>query len=60
MWIYIRNTYKYNPITSSIFHEKLSDDDPVGLKYVANVRNKTNENTVTLVVYYEFVALTAV
>jgi hypothetical protein len=52
--------HKYNPITSSIFHEKLPDDDPAWSKHVVNVQNKTNDNTVTLIVYYEFVVLTAV
>lgn len=35
------------------FHEKLPDD-PAGSKHVANVHN-TNDNTITLVIYYEFV-----
>jgi hypothetical protein len=32
--------WKYNSITNSTFHEKLPDDDPAGLKHVANVYNK--------------------
>jgi hypothetical protein len=51
---------KYNLITSSTFHEKLPDDDTAGSKHVANVHNKTNENTITTLVYYEFVVLIAV
>jgi hypothetical protein len=38
---------------NSKFHEKLLDDDPAGSKYAANVHNRTNDNTVTLVIYYE-------
>jgi hypothetical protein len=45
---------------NSAFHEKLCDDDPARLKHVANVHNKTNSNTVTLVIYYEVVVLTVV
>jgi hypothetical protein len=50
--------YKYNSISNSLFHEKLPDDDPAGSKHVANVYNKKNDNTKTLVIYYEFVLLT--
>lgn len=39
------------------FHEKLCEDDPVRLKHVANVQNKTNSNTVTVVIYYKFVVV---
>jgi hypothetical protein len=42
---------------NSAFHEKFPDDDPAGSKHV---RNKTNDNTITLVIYYEFVVLTVV
>jgi hypothetical protein len=42
---------------NSIFHEKLHHDDPAGSKHVPNVHNKTNDNTVTLVIYYEFAVL---
>jgi hypothetical protein len=33
----------------STVHEKLPDDDPAGLKHVANIHNKMNDNTITLV-----------
>jgi hypothetical protein len=42
---------------NSTFHEKLPDHDQAGSKHVANVHNKTNDNTTTLVIYYEFVVL---
>jgi hypothetical protein len=47
-------------MTNSTFHEKPFDDNPAGSKQVANVCNKTNDNTITLVIYYEFVVLTIV
>jgi hypothetical protein len=37
---------------NSIFHEKLPDDDPAGSKQVSNVPNKTNDNKITVVIYY--------
>lgn len=61
IWIHISNKYKYNSTTnSSIFHEKLPNDDPAGLKHVENVYSKTIHNTVTWVIYYELVVLTVV
>jgi hypothetical protein len=45
---------------NSTFREKLPDDDPAGSKRVANVHNETNDNTITSIVYYEFVVLTVV
>jgi hypothetical protein len=51
---------KYIERTSSKFHEKLPDDDPAESKHEANVQNKTNDNTITLVTYYEFVVLIAI
>jgi hypothetical protein len=39
---------------NSTFHEKFpDDDDPAGLKHVANVHNKTNDNTITLLIYFK-------
>jgi hypothetical protein len=32
---------------NSTFHEILPDDDPAGSKHVANVHNKTYDNTIT-------------
>jgi hypothetical protein len=49
--------FKYNSITNSTFHEKLSDDNPTGSKHVANIHNETNDNTIILIIYYEFVVL---
>jgi heterodisulfide reductase subunit A-like polyferredoxin len=43
----------YNSKTNSKFHEKLPEDDPAGSIQVANVQNITNDNTVTLVTYYD-------
>jgi hypothetical protein len=60
MWIHIRNTCKYNSIRNSTFHKKLPDDDPAGSKHVANVHNETNDNTISLAIYYEFVVLMVV
>jgi hypothetical protein len=37
----------------------LPDDDPAESKQVTNVHNKMNDNTVTLVIYYEFVIYNA-
>jgi hypothetical protein len=34
----------------STFHEKLPDVDPAGSKYVANIHNKINDNTITMVI----------
>lgn len=53
MWIHIKNTYKYNSITKGTFHEQLPDDDPAGLKHVANTRihNKMNGNKITSDIY---------
>jgi hypothetical protein len=53
MWIHIRKIQNYNSITNSIFHEKLPEDDPAGSKHVANVHNITNDNIVTMIIYYE-------
>jgi hypothetical protein len=60
MWIRIRNAQKYNSIKNNKFHEKLPDDDPARSKHVGNIHNKTNDNSVTLVIYYVFVVLTVV
>jgi hypothetical protein len=38
----------------------MPDDDPMGLKILANVHNETNDSTITLVIYYEFVVLMVV
>jgi hypothetical protein len=40
--------------------KKLPNDDPARSKHVANVHYKTNDNKITLAIYYGFVALTVV
>jgi hypothetical protein len=53
--------YKYIEILfKNEFHEKLPDEDSGGSKHVANVHNKTNHNTIILLIYYKIIVLTVV
>jgi hypothetical protein len=64
--IYIINDQQYGSTLEIQFNDewytswKLLDDDPSGSKHTASIHNKTNDNTITLVIYYELVVLTSV
>jgi hypothetical protein len=47
-------------LNSTFKEKKYPDEDPARSKDGANVHNKMNDNTITMVIYYEFLVLTVV